>query len=258
MIKTTEYHLPDELLDLAGVTESKQASQPVYNGDLAEVVSQAMEQVPTLPGRGKNREMDTDLFETVETDGDFGVTLKDGSITNEYLAEKAVENKNIARHTIRHNRYSIFRASITAHTGDTSYGTAYLSLFANVFSSGHPIWPDETPEYYTFLGFIEVPGFSHLSTQSMTFDWSTISGYEYSGREGKLLKFTPNNNNNYRPGAVVFISLSPSMTVDDKTVTVPVKSTTDSYPFICMTYSDDPTGYDAKENDTGDDSPWED
>lgn len=257
MIKTTEYDLPDELLDLAGVTEIKQASQPVYNGDLAEVVSQAMEQVPTLPGRGKNREMDADLFETVETDGDFGVTLKDGSITNEYLAEKAVENKNIARHTIRHNRYSTFYASITAHTGDTSHGYAYLNLFANVFSTaGDPIWADVSTEHYTFLGSIFVPGISYLSTQSMTFDWSTISGNEYSGKEGKLLKFTPDIN--LRPGEVVFISLSPGMTVDDKTVTVPVKSTAASYPFICMTYSDDPTGYDAKENDTGDDSPWED
>lgn len=94
-IKTTEYDLPDELLDLAGVTESKQASQPIYNDDLAEVVSQAMEQVPTLPGRGKNREMDADLFETVETDGDYGVTIKDKAITNEYMADMSISLRNI-------------------------------------------------------------------------------------------------------------------------------------------------------------------
>lgn len=92
MIKTTEYDMPDELLELADVTEAKAATQPVYNDDLAEVVNQALEHVPTVPGDGKAREMNPDLFEHATNDD---VTIKDNSLTNRYIASNAIDYRNL-------------------------------------------------------------------------------------------------------------------------------------------------------------------
>lgn len=129
-LKITEYDFPKPLLEKANVQTIESADQPTYNDDLAKVTSQALNheesqrkaadnaeagarssedasirrdltnfQVnavtkPNVDGSPTANMLDTDMFESVEVNGETGVAMKANGITNEYLANDSVTERN--------------------------------------------------------------------------------------------------------------------------------------------------------------------
>lgn len=92
--------LTETLADKA-VTADKLADNAVTSDKLASDVSDTIGAAVTVPSTdapGKNA-LDSDLFETQEVNGQTGVTLKAGAITNEYVGEGAIASGNLRQST---------------------------------------------------------------------------------------------------------------------------------------------------------------
>lgn len=85
----------DDKLQAAVTAEetARKAADAQLTTDITDAVSAAVT-VPSADAPGKNA-LDSDLFETQEVNGQTGVTLKAGAITNEYVGEGAIDYKNI-------------------------------------------------------------------------------------------------------------------------------------------------------------------